>query len=140
MGCHLSGEYDTGNNFSNQTGERIVYKQRTADFTYQSPLFFQLGVNARGKITTYSANTKVFYQWEDQDGVLSRSSSSATATAPATTAARRVPVAVAQRVHGALDPRQGDRDQRGPALLQHCHLTQTGLANYGAQYAASATR
>jgi hypothetical protein len=58
IGCHLGGEYDTGNNFSNVTGERSVFKQANADFTYQSPVFFQLGVGPRGKITQLSANTK----------------------------------------------------------------------------------
>jgi hypothetical protein len=64
MGCHLEGEYNTGNNFSNITGERIVFKQRDADFVYQSPVFFQLGVGARNKITQFSANTKVFFRWD----------------------------------------------------------------------------
>ncbi|MEM6993721.1 MAG: hypothetical protein AAF721_24620, partial [Myxococcota bacterium] len=44
MGCHLEGEYNTGNNFSNITGERIVFREKEADFVYQSPVFFQLGV------------------------------------------------------------------------------------------------
>jgi hypothetical protein len=120
MGCHLSGEYDSGNNFSNQTGERIVYKQRTADFTYQSPLFFQLGVSARGRISTYAANTKVMYQWQDQNGQLSRFFQFSDRHAAGNNAQTTLdPVAVAQRLHGALDPRQGGRDARGSALLQH---------------------
>ena len=61
MGCHLEGEYDNGNNFSNITGERIVFKQKFAEFVYQSPVFFQLGVDASNKITQTSAITTVFF-------------------------------------------------------------------------------
>ena len=50
IGCHLEGEYDNGNNFSNITGERTVYDEANADFVYQSPVFFQLGVDTHGKI------------------------------------------------------------------------------------------
>ncbi|MHC4956147.1 MAG: hypothetical protein ACYTGZ_20070, partial [Planctomycetota bacterium] len=67
MGCHLEGEYNGGNNFSNITGERIVFREKFAEFVYQSPLFFQLGVNSRNKITQTSSNTKMFFRWEDRN-------------------------------------------------------------------------
>jgi hypothetical protein len=137
MGCHLSGEYDQGNNFSNQTGERIVYKQRTADFTYQSPLFFQLGVTARGKISTYSANTKVMYQWQDQNGQLSRffqfSDRHAAGNNPG---ASPVPslshnAFMAHSIRGKVSALS-----EGPRYCNTCHLTDSGLATFGTQYAA----
>jgi hypothetical protein len=137
MGCHLSGEYDTGNNFSNQTGQRIVYRQRTADFTYQSPLFFQLGVTARGKISTFSANTKVMYQWEDQNGQLSRffqfSDRHAAGNNPGASAYPSLShnAFLAHSIRGKVNA-----SDEGPRYCVACHLTDDGLANFGPQYAA----
>ncbi|HEX6885031.1 MAG TPA: hypothetical protein VF530_16770 [Planctomycetota bacterium] len=137
MGCHLSGEYDTGNNFSNQTGERIVYKQRTADFTYQSPLFFQLGVTARGKISTFSANTKVMFQWEDQNNQLSRffqfSDRHAAGNNPAAAAYPSLShnAFMAHSIRGKVSA-----TREGPRYCVACHLTDEGLATFGTQYDA----
>ena len=64
-GCHLKGQYDLGANFSNVTGERIVFEQTNADFTYQTPVPFQLGVNAHDKIAPITTNTNVFFQYRD---------------------------------------------------------------------------
>jgi hypothetical protein len=134
MGCHLSGEYDNGNNFSNVTGERIVYKQRTADFTYQSPLFFQLGVNTRGKITQFSSNTKVFYRWEDQAGNLSRTFAFTDRNGGGNNPARSFPSLshnsiMAHSVRGSVSP-----TNEGPRYCATCHLTDSGLTQYGAAY------
>jgi hypothetical protein len=137
MGCHLSGEYDTGNNFSNQTGERIVFKQRTADFTYQSPLFFQLGVTARGKISTYSANTKVMFQWEDQNGQLSRFFQFSDRHAAGNNPAAAVHPSLSHNAFMAHSIRgKVNATEEGPRYCATCHLTETGLAAFGAQYAA----
>jgi len=137
MGCHLSGEYDTGNNFSNQTGERIVYKQRTADFTYQSPLFFQLGVTARGKISTYSANTKVMYQWQDQNGQLSRFFQFSDRHAAGNNPGGAVHPSLSHNAFMAHSIRgKVDASDEGPRYCNTCHLTSTGLATFGAQYTA----
>lgn len=135
MGCHLSGEYNTGNNFSNQTGERIVYKQRTADFTYQSPLFFQLGVTARGKISTYSANTKVMYQWQDQNGQLSRffqfsdRNGAGNNTQAAVFPSLSHNAFMAHSIRGKVNA-----TDEGPRYCVACHLTDDGLVSFGAQY------
>jgi hypothetical protein len=135
MGCHLSGEYDTGNNFSNQTGERIVYKQRTADFTYQSPLFFQLGVSARGKISTYSANTKVMYQWEDQAGQLSRFFQFSDRNRAGNNAQAALDPSLSHNAFMAHSIRgKVNATDEGPRYCATCHLTTTGLANFGTQY------
>jgi len=135
MGCHLSGEYNTGNNFSNVTGERIVYKQRTADFTYQSPLFFQLGVNTRGRITQFSANTKVFFQWEDRNNNLSRrfgfTDRVGGGTGPGTSGFPSLShnSIMAHSIRGKVQP-----TKEGPRYCVACHMTTTGLAQYGAEY------
>ncbi len=136
MGCHLSGEYDNGNNFSNQTGERIVFKQRTADFTYQSPLFFQLGVNPAGRIAQFSSNTKVFFQWEDRNNVLSRRFSFSDRKGMG----NNVPSGYPSLSHNAIMAHsirgKVDTTREGPRYCVACHMTDNGIAQYGAQYDA----
>lgn len=135
MGCHLSGEYNTGNNFSNQTGERIVYKQRTADFTYQSPLFFQLGVTARGRISTYSANTKVMYQWQDQAGQLSRFFQFSDRKSAGNNPGAALDPSLSHNAFMAHSIRgKVDANNEGPRYCNACHLTTTGLATFETQY------
>lgn len=136
MGCHLSGEYNTGNNFSNTTGERIVYKQRTADFTYQSPLFFTLGVGPRGKITQFSANTKVFFRWEDRNNQLSRvftfsDRNGAGSNPSAQYGSLSHNAFMAHSIRGKVSA-----NKEGPRYCAVCHLTDEGLTNFGPQYDA----
>ncbi len=69
IGCHLGGEYNRGNNFSNITGEQIVFRQANADFVYQNPVHFQLGVNVHNKISPITANTTTFFQYRDLNDV-----------------------------------------------------------------------
>ncbi|MBL8863664.1 MAG: hypothetical protein JNK02_16865 [Planctomycetes bacterium] len=136
MGCHLSGQYDNGNNFSNVTGERIVFKERTADFTYQSPLFFQLGVDPSGKITQFSSNTKVFFQWRDRNGQFSQrfSFSDRRGVGNAPDAPSGFPsmshnAIMAHSIRGKVDA-----TREGPRYCASCHLTSSGLQQYEAQY------
>lgn len=136
MGCHLSGEYNTGNNFSNITGERIVYKQRTADFTYQSPLFFQLGVAPSGKITQFSANTKVFFRWQDKNGDLSQVFSFTDRNGQGNNPAVQFPslshnAILAHSIRGKVSAAR-----EGPRYCVACHLTTESVANWGTQYQA----
>lgn len=134
MGCHLSGEYNTGNNFSNITGERIVYRQRTADFTYQSPLFFQLGVGPRGKITTYSANTKVNYQWEDRFGNESDMFQFTDRNGQGNDPGKSSPslshnAFMAHSIRGKVAA-----NKEGPRYCAACHLTTAGMAAWETPY------
>jgi hypothetical protein len=139
MGCHLGGEYDTGNNFSNITGERIVYKQANADFTYQSPIYFQLGVGPRGRITQFSANTKVFYHWEDKNNVLSQvfcfTDRNGGGTNPAAGfGSMSHNSMMAHSIRGKVDS-----SREGPRYCVACHLTDESLANYSSEYDAFRT-
>jgi hypothetical protein len=137
MGCHLSGEYDTGNNFSNQTGQRIVYKQRTADFTYQSPLYFQLGVTARGRISTFSANTKVMYQWQDQNGQLSRFFQFSDRNSAGNNPGQAVNPSLSHNAFMAHSIRgKVSATNEGPRYCATCHLTEAGMVSFGTQYRA----
>jgi len=136
MGCHLSGEYNTGNNFSNITGERIVFRQRTADFTYQSPIFFQLGVTARGKISTYSANTKVFFQWRDQSGQFSRFFQFSDRNSAGNNTGSSVYPSLSHNAFMAHSIRgRVSASDEGPRYCVACHMTTNALAGFGTQYA-----
>ena len=136
MGCHLEGEYNNGNNFSNITGERIVFRQRFAEFVYQSPIPFSLGIDDENKISTTSANTKVFFRYTDLNG-------------------DRTPVfAFTDRNGGGANPSRGFPSLGHNALMAHsirgrvtsanegprycvaCHLTDSSVSNFGGQYAA----
>ena len=135
IGCHLVGEYDNGNNFSNITGQRIVYKEKNADFVYQSPVPFHLGVGSNGKIEPISPNTEVFYRWEDRNNVLSdvfsfsdrngKGNNPAQATFPSLSHNVMMPHSIRGKV-SATD--------EGPRYCVSCHLTDSGLATYQADY------
>ncbi|HLU40014.1 MAG TPA: hypothetical protein VK081_11545 [Planctomycetota bacterium] len=132
IGCHLKGEYNTGNNFSNITGDRIVYRQRNADFTYISPLFFQLGIGPDNKITQISANTKVFYQWRDRNGQFSQVFTFSDRRGmgnSSTYGALGHNVIMAHSIRGRVDAQN-----EGPRYCVACHLTTDGLAQYGSYY------
>lgn len=137
IGCHLGGEYDEGGNFSNITGERIVFRQANADFVYQSPVPFQLGIDSHGKISPMAANTEVFFQYRDlldQDSQIftfsDRNGGGSNNTAPRNTHP--------SLSHNALMPHsirgKVDTDFEGPRYCVSCHLTTEALANYGPEY------
>jgi hypothetical protein len=135
IGCHLSGEYDNGNNFSNITGERIVFKEDNADFVYQSPVFFQLGVNAHDKIAPITANTDVFFQYEDRNNVRSQifsfSDRQGQGADPGGTG-------LPSMAHNVMMPHsirgKVTSSNEGPRYCVACHLTTSSLANFGTEY------
>jgi len=134
MGCHLEGEYNTGNNFSNINGKRIVYRERFAEFVYQSPVFFQLGVNARNRITQVSSNTKMFYRWKDRAGKRTRVYAFTDRNASGNNPAAPFPsmghnAIMAHSIRGKVNP-----TDEGPRYCVACHLTDKGLADYGTAY------
>lgn len=62
IGCHLDAFYDNNaNNFfySQVTGERI-YFNFAANFVYQNPINFMMGINDRGKISPYQGLHRFF--------------------------------------------------------------------------------
>lgn len=138
IGCHLGGEYNTGNNFSNITGERIVYKQANADFTYQTPVPFQLGVSPRNEINVMSPNTNVFYKWQDRNRDVSRvfafTDRNGYGNNPTGTGQNSLPalshnVMMPHSIRGKVSS-----TKEGPRYCVACHLTTDGLANFGPQY------
>jgi len=136
VGCHLGGEYDTNpNRFSNITGERIVFNQANADFTYQNPFLFQLGVGPRGKIDPIAANTDTFFFYFDKEGDKSKvfefSDRNGKGASTGVTAHPSLAhnVMMPHSIRGKVDA-----DDEGPRYCNACHLTEDAIANYGTQY------
>ncbi|MGE3164948.1 MAG: hypothetical protein AB7O52_08580 [Planctomycetota bacterium] len=135
IGCHLGGEYNNGNNFSNITGERIVFRQANADFVYQSPVPFQLGIDVHNKIAPIAPNTEVFFKYRDLNGDFSqifsfsdrnaRGANPAEAAHPALSHNSMMPHSIRGRVTD---------DDEGPRYCVACHLTTEALIDHGAGY------
>ena len=142
MGCHLEGEFNRNNNFSNITGENIVFRERNADFVYQSPIFFQLGVNSRNKITQTAANTKVFFQWRDDRGNFSKTFAFTDRNGNGNNPSAANPhpslghnAMLAHSIRGRVTPPDTEGPKmEGPRYCVACHLTTEGLDNYGDLY------
>ena len=136
IGCHLEGEYSTNNNnFSNITGERIVFREENADFVYQSPVMFQLGVGPRNKITTISPNSDAFFSYKDRQG--DRSPKFAF-TDRNNGGNNQGTVATPSLSHNAMMPHsirgKVDSNNEGPRYCVSCHLTDDAITNFGTDY------
>ena len=134
MGCHLEGEYNTGNNFSNITGERIAFRERFADFVYQSPIPFQLGVDTDNKIEQFSSNTKMFFRYRDRSGVRSKVFAFSDRNSNGNNPSAGFPsmshnAIMAHSIRGKVSP-----TNEGPRYCVACHVTDGAYANYGTQY------
>ncbi|MFQ6022385.1 MAG: hypothetical protein ACE5NW_06650 [Acidiferrobacterales bacterium] len=140
IGCHLGGQYDDNPNnffFSNITGERIVFKQANADFVYQTPVPFQLGIDAHNNISPISPNTTTFFRYTDLNGDESRvfafSDRNGNGNNP-NTAGRNAFSALSHNVMMPHSIRGRVRSgNEGPRYCVACHLTEGGLANFGRQ-------
>jgi len=137
IGCHLEGEYSTNpNNFSNITGERIVFREDEADFVYQSPIPFQLGIGADNKIQPIIANTETFFLYEDRQNNRSRRFSFSDRNGMGSNTARSTHPALSHNVMMPHSIRgKVSEDNEGPRYCVACHLTDEGLATYAADYA-----
>jgi hypothetical protein len=135
IGCHLSGEYNDGNNFSNITGQEIVFRQRDAEFIYQSPVPFQLGVSPNGKVDSLCPSTETFWFYEDRDGDLSEviTFTDRQGKGAKVPAGRRPALS-----HNVLSQHsirgKVDAANEGPRYCVACHLTDDSLANWGTEY------
>lgn len=141
IGCHLGGEYNADPNnflFSNITGERIVYNQTNADFVYQTPVPFILGINADNRITQLSAAEKVFYRYTDLNGntsqVFAFSDRNGNGNNPNTAGRNAFPalghnVMMAHSIRGKVT-----NNNEGPRYCVACHLTRNALNRFGDQY------
>lgn len=143
IGCHLAGAYDANLNnfrFSNITGERIVYNQTNADFVYQTPVPFQLGVSVDNKITQMTPAEKVFYRYTDLNGntsnVFAFSDRNGNGNNPNIGGRNALP-ALGQNVMMAHSIRgKVTGANEGPRYCVACHLNTDSLNNFGAEYDA----
>jgi hypothetical protein len=143
IGCHLANQYDVNPNnyfFSNITGERILLFQKAADFVYQTPVPFYLGVNSRGKITQISPAEKVFYRYVDLNGnesaVLAFSDRLGEGNNPANGGRNAFP-ALSQNQMSAHSIRgKVVQDKEGGRYCVACHLNEEAIDNFGADYDA----
>jgi hypothetical protein len=134
VGCHLEGEYNGGNNFSNITGERIVFRERNADFVYQSPVPFQLGVNSKNKISTIAANSDAFFSFRDKEGDFSDTFAFTDRNGGGNNPASAFPAMshnamMAHSIRGRVTP-----ENEGARNCVACHLTTEGITNFGTEY------
>jgi hypothetical protein len=146
IGCHLAGEYDADPNnfrFSNITGERIIYNEANADFVYQTPIPFILGVNADNRITQMSAAEKVFYRYTDLNGntsqVFAFSDRNGNGNNPDIAGRNAFPalghnVMMAHSIRGKIA-----NNNEGPRYCVACHLTRNGINQFGDEYNAFRT-
>ncbi|MEM7305624.1 MAG: hypothetical protein AAF682_03085 [Planctomycetota bacterium] len=143
IGCHLEGEYNTNpNNISNITGERIVFRERNADFVYQSPVLFQLGVGPDDEIDPIIPNTETFFRYLDKDDVWSdtfeftdRNGGGANKLdTPYPSLAHNV--MMPHSIRGKIDFETGNE---GPRYCVSCHLTDDALNDWGTEYDAFRT-
>ena len=139
IGCHLKGEYDNGQ-FSNITGERIIFNEANADFVYQSPVPFQLGVDTHGKISPIAGNTDMWFQWFDEQGDASDIFTFSNRNAQGANPGQAVHPAMN---HNAMMPHsirgKVDSSNEGPRYCVACHLTDDAITNFGTQYDAFRT-
>lgn len=136
VGCHLEGEYNEGNNFSNITGERIAFRQRFAEFVYQSPVPFTLGIGMDNQIRTTATNTKVFFRYRDFQGNRTPVFAFTDRNGGGANPARPYPslghnAFLAHSIRGRVTP-----TNEGPRQCVSCHLTDNSVSTFGAQYAA----
>ena len=135
MGCHLEGDYDLGNNFSNITGQRIVFEEDEADFVYQNPFMFQIGIDTHNKVAPIAPNTDAFFKYRDLNNVDSRrfgftdrnggGSNTLTSAFPSMSHNSMMP----HSIRGRVTP-----TKEGPRYCVNCHLTDYSIATYGAAY------
>jgi len=135
IGCHLGGEYTTNaNTFSNITGERIVFRQANADFVYQSPVPFQLGVGADGKIGVIAPNTDAFFQYRDLNGTFSQVFSFTDRNGGGNHPSRVQPsLAHNVMLQHSIRGRVTGTDE-GARQCVACHLTDDALNQWGTEY------
>lgn len=143
IGCHLANQYDVNPQnyfFSNITGERILLFQAAADFVYQTPVPFYMGVNSRGKITQIGTHEKVFYRYIDLNGnesaVLAFSDRLGEGNNPITGGRNAFPALSQNQMSPHSIRGKVTADKEGPRYCVGCHLNTQAINDFGADYDA----
>jgi hypothetical protein len=141
IGCHITGIYDANPAnyfFSNITGERVSHNF-AADFTYISPILFNLGVSARDHITASQPGMKMFYKYFDlnnnESAVFAFTDRNANGNNPNYLGRGAFPALQHNRIypHSIRGNVQGDME--GGRMCVACHLNTDQIDNFGAAYA-----
>ena len=141
IGCHLGGAYD-GNpvnyRFSNITGERIVFNQTNADFVYQTPVMFQLGVTTDNMISQMTPAEKVFFRYTDIAGnesdVFAFTDRNGNGNNPGIGGRNAFPALGHNTMMSHSIRGKVTNSNEGPRYCVACHLNQASLANFGDEY------
>jgi hypothetical protein len=112
-----------------------VYRQRFAEFVYQSPVPFSLGIGPDNAIRTSATNTKVFFRYRDLNGDRTPVFAFSDRNGGGANPARGFPslghnAFLAHSIRARVTP-----TNEGPRYCVACHLTDQSVANFGAQYA-----
>jgi len=144
VGCHMTGIYDANPAnyfFSPVTGERISHNF-AADFTYQSPILFNLGVTARDKIGSSQPGMKMFYKYFDLNNNESavfafsdRNEFGANGNNPNTFGRGAFPALQHNRIYPHSVRGNVQADKEGGRMCVNCHLNVDQIDNFGADYA-----
>lgn len=112
---------------------------RFADFAYQTPLAFQLGINAHGKIGSLSANLKTFFRYKDLNNERSDTFASTGRNGGGNGAGSGLPALshnafMAHLILGKVGPKI-----ERPHYCVACHLTENAIEDWGKKYEAFRT-
>lgn len=138
-GCHLATAFDDNNEFfSNITGERIVLKQEIADFGYQTPVWYELGVTSRGVVSNFGGGMKVFYSHFDANGNqsdwLAFSDNNGNGNNPGVDGRNEFPALGHDQVAAHSIRGAPTNDNEGARGCVNCHLTTQSIDNFGDEY------
>jgi hypothetical protein len=144
IGCHLAPGYD--NNvanyfFSNTTGERIILFQAAADFTYISPLQFNLGVGSRNMIATNGPGMKMFWRYDNdlnnnESNVLGFTDRRGNGNNPNVGGRGAFPALPHNKIQAHTIRGRIDANNEAGHQCNSCHLNVDMVNNFGADYAA----
>jgi hypothetical protein len=129
VGCHLAPEYnaDPANFFfSNTTGERISLNF-AADFVYQSPVMYQLGVTSTDRISQVQPGMKMFFRYTDLNGDTSNVFAFTDRNGNGNNPNEGGRGAFGALAHNKISPHsirgKIDNNNEGPRYCNSCHLT-----------------
>jgi hypothetical protein len=141
IGCHMTGIYDANPQnyfFSNITGERVSYNF-AADFTYISPILFNLGVSARDEITASQPGMKMFFKYFDlnnnESAVFAMSDRNGNGNNPNYLGRGEFPALQHNRIYPHSIRSNVEADAEGSRMCVACHLNTDQIDNFGADYA-----
>lgn len=149
MGCHLEtlvvdpAQQDLNNQFffSNLDGEQIMVAENAADFVYQNPIHFTLGIGSDGRVVQSTPAEKVWYRATDGNNTTTPVAFSdrlgqgnATNTVGPENGLRDAAALGHNAMAGHSIRGKVDNSNEGPHACNSCHFNQD-MVNNAAQWA-----